>query len=186
MLSHGDNVTKVARQPPPPATADTLTPTTHAPAWRCPVPRPGKKTSPEAIGRVERQNKALEMRLAGFSQQQIADNLKVSKTTAHRYLMDALDAIPKENAVSVLRMELARLDTAQLALRSKVLKGDEKAINSTVRLMERRARYLNLDGALGDEKDNGEGLIAALAATVDKMYRMQNGEPDEAGAEPDE
>lgn len=112
------------------------------------MPRPGKKTSPPAIDRVKRQAKALEMREAGFTHQQIADHFGVSKTTAYRYITDALDDLIAEPAMNVLKYELARLDTMQLALRGRALKGDDKAISASLRIMERRAKYMNLDGAV--------------------------------------
>jgi hypothetical protein len=52
-----------------------------------------------------------------------------------------------EPADEVRKQELDRIDRLQVAVWNRALKGDDKAINTVLRLMERRARLLGLDAA---------------------------------------
>lgn len=70
-----------------------------------------------------------ESRRQGFTYQQIADNMEISVSTAHRYVRDGIVGIPAENAEAVRTLELDRLDLMQ---------------QQCFALFIRRARYLGL------------------------------------------
>lgn len=58
----------------------------------------------------EKRNKALEMRIAGKSQAEIAEELDVSSSSVSRYISQAVKDITRENAEEYLTIELGRLD----------------------------------------------------------------------------
>jgi len=128
-------------------------------------------TEAEHAEKVARQQKALDYRVTGMTYQQIADALGVTRPTAWKYVAAALDEVAKETfakAAQLRELELARLDhlqrEAERILRSKhvyvtqggkiVYDGEERlnddaptmqAINTVLRIMERRAKLLGLD-----------------------------------------
>lgn len=93
----------------------------------------------------EVENQALELRKRGYNYRQVAKALSISVGTAHKYIQRAIDRIPAENAEQVRNLELERIDKMLTGVWERATKGDTKAILATVRLMERRARYLGLD-----------------------------------------
>ena len=93
----------------------------------------------------EKENRALELRRAGFTLQRIADEVGYAdpsgaKKAIKRYY-DRLEAEANEFNRSE---ELERLDRLQVALWNRAIKGDEKAIRTVLRIMELRAKILGL------------------------------------------
>jgi hypothetical protein len=116
-----------------------------------------------------RELRALELRLAGASYAQVGMALGVNRSRAYRIVMRALDRLIREPAEQVRQLELARLDQlwveAYRVLRRQhpvisagkvVVHPDTgqpledpapvlSAIDTLLRIMERRARLLGLD-----------------------------------------
>lgn len=112
----------------------------------------GTKTNGSTIHAAERQRQALELRKAGASLQVIADRLGYAGPQgAHEAIRKGIAAIPFEAAEQVRAMELERCDRMQLGLYERATKGDEKAIDRVLRIMDRRAKLLGLDHAPKDE-----------------------------------
>lgn len=98
--------------------------------------------------RAELTVKAYELRKAGASMGVIAQRLNISKATVHKYINDTIKAYleeAKEAHSSILAMELARLDDMYFSIWTKARSGDAKAIDTALKIMERRARMLGLD-----------------------------------------
>ncbi|MEU3013354.1 helix-turn-helix domain-containing protein [Nocardia asteroides] len=120
---------------------------------------PGKdKHSPESIDRRAKMVTALQLRRGGAGYRAIADHLGVSISTAYSYVADALKEVTREPAESVLQIELDRLDDMMRAFYPKALRGDYKAADRVLRIMERRGRLTGLDAlaadrAKGDSRD---------------------------------
>lgn len=96
--------------------------------------------------RRERMAQALRLREDGASYRAIAARLEVSERQAWLDVTDALKEITREPAEEVLTLELARLDNLYLIAYAKARTEQEPAaINSALRVMERRARLLGLD-----------------------------------------
>ena len=94
----------------------------------------------------DRHLQALELRKAGCTYQQIAEQLGYANAKgAHKAVASALKATLREPADALRELELARLDTMLLALWRKVQAGDEHAIDRALKISERRARLLGLD-----------------------------------------
>ena len=92
--------------------------------------------------------KALDLRIAGATYRQIGKEFGVSYVQAYRDVTDLLAEESKraaEKADHLRRIELARCEKMTVALWPKVRDGDEKAVSTMVRVMERRAKLLGLD-----------------------------------------
>lgn len=102
---------------------------------------------------AERRAKAIQARLSGLDWQTIADRLGYSSPAAAcKDVSRALEQSRKaaQKAGEDLRaLELARLDRMQAALWPKVVKGDTRAADTVLRVMQRRARLSGLDSEQG-------------------------------------
>ena len=97
---------------------------------------------------VDKEIKVLELRRAGLTWSAIADQTGYADATgAYAAYKRAIKRVLDEPADEVRKQELDRIDRLQVAVWNRALKGDDKAINTVLRLMERRARLLGLDAA---------------------------------------
>lgn len=126
--------------------------------------------SPRLIDAAEKRAKALELRKAGATYDQIARQVGYAdRGGAYRAVATALKQITEEPAHEVRQLELERLDAMLLGLWPNARKGKEGAIDRALRIMERRAKLLGLDTPL---KADVGGLVSltdllAAAATTD-------------------
>jgi hypothetical protein len=136
---------------------------------------PANRRPAHQVPVTERRRAAVQLKIQGKSWQEIADLLGYdSKGSACGDVRRAL-----ENAVKALsipleeyrQLELDRLDVMQDALWPKVLEGDTRAIDTALRLMDRRARLLGLDAPTRTEGvltlDAIDASIAHLTAQID-------------------
>lgn len=104
-----------------------------------------KQPDPEVI---DREVRVLELRRAGLTWANIADQVGYADPTgAYAAYKRAVKRVLKEPVQEVLDQELDRLDRLQVAVWPRAMKGDDRAINTILRLMERRAKLLGLDAA---------------------------------------
>lgn len=116
--------------------------------------------------------KALELRRNGLSFRAIAEALGISKTQAHRLVIEALTEVREDNkkAADLLReLELERLDNYLAQLAPGIAKGDCAAIKTALSISERRAKLLGIDAPQRVEHSGAlaldtEGLLALLDA----------------------
>jgi hypothetical protein len=96
---------------------------------------------------AERRRLAIEMKLRGMTWQAIADSLgyRGGRAAVAVDVNRALEHIIKEPATELVNQEVARLDRMLEGLYPKATKGDARAADTVLRLMERRAKYLGLD-----------------------------------------
>lgn len=118
----------------------------------------GRATRPPHIAEdtiiMERRAKALSLRRAGVTYQQIATATGVSLETAYSDVQAELSALrlqTVEDATAVRELELRRLDDYTRALAPRAAQGDIAAITTLLRVQERRSRYLGLDAATKQE-----------------------------------
>lgn len=170
-------------------------------------PHPGEAERIQA-----RREKALALRKAGASYRMIAKELDVSVETAHSDVaaeLAALAEISHAHAEDVRALEIRRLDDLQVNITNILRSGaTPRAVDSAIRLSERRSKLLGLDapakkqvsgpdgqplGGVGisqqmiDERE--EFLIVKMGELVDNVVRRlreERGEaaPEEAGLEP--
>ena len=104
---------------------------------------PHSKNNPAT--QAERQRACYNLRLSGHSVRAIAEKLDIPRSTVQRLLDAEIDTIVTPGAEAVRKLELDRLDRWMLALENKILNGDTNAINSAIKVAERRAKYLGID-----------------------------------------
>jgi hypothetical protein len=106
-------------------------------------------TNPKNVSRrtIDAQ-RAVDLRIAGFSFDAIAEQLGVARETARRAVLETLDTVAYQNATHMRAQEGQRLDVMQRAVWADVLTGDVKAVNAAVRIMERRSRLFGLDAPI--------------------------------------
>lgn len=105
---------------------------------------PGSKRHLQAR---EHEEKALELRRAGYSYKEIGAQLGISRIGAYQCVMRVLAAYEsdiKENVPAVRRLELERCDAMTKALAKRVAKGDVKAILADLRVMDHRAKLTGI------------------------------------------
>lgn len=125
------------------------------------------KDTVQQVTTARKRAEALEYRLKGAGYNQIAEWMKCSSESARRYVDSAIDHIPKEPAEKVIEMELNRLDVMLFALDAAVSNGEQNAIQTALRIMERRARYLGLDAATKVEATGKDGApLPAISPVV--------------------
>lgn len=95
---------------------------------------------------VEKEIKVLELRRAGLTWQRIAEETGYADHTgAYAAYKRAIKRTQQQPADELREQELDRIDRLQLALWPKAMKGEYQAVNSIIRILERRAKLLGLD-----------------------------------------
>ena len=123
------------------------------------------KTSPQRLTNGERQLKALDLRIAGATYEQIAERLGYAgRAAAYRGVQAILKRREQEPADELRKMEGERLDRLQLGLWNQAANGDREAIDRLLRLMKRRADLFGLDAPAKIEQSGPGG--------GDIVYRM--------------
>lgn len=104
------------------------------------------RVTPMAIAQTRKRARALDLRLQGWSYREIAAELGWSSSKNSYYnVMKALDDTIAEPSAQVRAMELARLDVAMRPFMMRAAEGDADALNSVLKIMDRRTRLLGLD-----------------------------------------
>ena len=125
------------------------------------------KSSHVRILAAERRIKAFELRKAGATFKQIAEQLGCSEQHCHKVVTEELQRLNKHRAElgeEVTRMELERLDTMLLGLWQRAKKGDERAVDATLKIMARRAKLCGLDAPTKIEQTGDVTLSVILPA----------------------
>lgn len=96
----------------------------------------------------ERESRAVDLHKAGYTLERIAEQLGYADVSGAWRAIDRYYERIKAQADEHKRaVELERLDRLQVAVWNRALKGDDRAIATVLRLMERRAKLLGLDEA---------------------------------------
>jgi hypothetical protein len=155
------------------------------------------KVTPITLRTMDRAAKALEMKRDGATYDAIGKKLGITRQAAWKLIQNRFADIRKqteESAEDVRDQQLMRLDGFLFALRGKVKRGDPRAIDSALRIEDRRAKLLGLDapsrtevsgpdgGAIEIEDARGQ-LAEALArlAPQDEPEPGPSGDSDAAG-----
>ena len=97
------------------------------------------------VYRHARRAEAVTLAMAGLSYEKIGEELGISTSAAHALVTRTI-AETRNYAVDHLReLENARLDRMTTAIWNKVIEGDLKAVDSYLRIAERRAKLNGLD-----------------------------------------
>lgn len=105
-----------------------------------------KQRRPPSEENLEREARALQLRIAGASFEKIAQVLGMSnRSVAFKAYERALSRVHAENANQMREIGSARLDTLLTAVWGKAVKGDLAAVDRVLKIEERRARLFGLD-----------------------------------------
>ena len=116
-----------------------------------------------------KQTQALQLRAHGHNYRGIAKALGCSPDTAHRLVTAAIAAEREtisQAKADVVELELHRCDTYLQAIAKKVQSGDVRAVDTAMRVAERRARLLGLDASNG-QPDDGKPISRVEVAIID-------------------
>lgn len=141
---------------------------------RKPVPRRANGPSArQMVARAERQARAVAMRIAGKSSVEIGEALGVTRKTAWKLIVDAMEQRREEiaEAGDTLRaIETERCEEYIASLRPAALGGDPAAHRALLRWHERLAKLQALD--LQKEPSEGPQVVV-----IDSRYPWQREEP---------
>ena len=145
--------------------------------------RPGEsKASIRRIELAERRARALELRKAGATYDQIAQQAGYSsRANAYRDVMKAIKDITAEPAADVKTLELARLDAMLMGTWRPAITGNQGAIDRVIRIMDRRAKLLGLDAPVKTELDT-----SGITVVFDDALRFPPASGDETTDAPGE
>lgn len=136
---------------------------------------PGTQGRTDAAEDAARRVKAVTMRLAGMTYEQVAEQAGYSdKSAARQTVMRALERVEQQRVDDLRALENARLDRAQAAIWPKVIGGDIKAVDSFLRLSARRARMNGLDAPVSVTIN--PGTQAALTDALADLREIVLGE----------
>lgn len=108
---------------------------------------PGRrKTGKKAVESAEKQRRILELRKAGYTLDQIADELGYADASGvHHALTRTLERTVGEPAQELRALEADRLDEMWRKVWEKLDRGDVGVVETLIRLQARRAKLLGLD-----------------------------------------
>lgn len=107
-------------------------------------------------------NEALDHRLQGLTYREISKIMRISTSTAHAYITDALKEIPRANAEAVLTQQLERYDMLLSAFMPAALEGDTFAAQQCFAALAQISRLNGVESPV--LKDAAEGVQSQLAS----------------------
>lgn len=114
---------------------------------------------------------ALELRLSGLSYAEIAERLGYKdKSGAWRAVEGELKTTRRERAMEAVEIDLTRLDKLLNAVWPKAMEGDGTAIDRVLKVLERRAKYFDLDGRA--DSTAAELMAAQRLAYAEVLERL--------------
>ena len=136
--------------------------------------RNGAKTSPETAAAKVKAAKALELRMEGKTFAAIAEELGYAgKQGAYDAVKRSLDAITREPAQDLLKLDLERLDAMWGIHYLNAQAGDPQALASCMKIMERRARLLGLDAPTKIAETEADGSAKVEQPTIIKLVPVR-------------
>jgi transposase len=146
--------------------------------------RPGPKTPVSADSDRLRGVKAMQLRTAGLTYQQIADRLGCGAAAARDMVKRALARAERLEVKDLRELENTRLDQAQAAIWARVLRGDLAAMDRFLRISERRARLNGLDAPTAVNISLGvraemEQALAELSTVIEGEVEEQPDDGDD-------
>jgi hypothetical protein len=131
----------------------------------------------------EREQKAVDLNKAGYTLERIAEQLGYADVSGAWRAIDRYYERIKARADEHKRaVELERLDRLQVAVWNRALKGDDRAIATVLRLMERRAKLLGLDEAIKVQAqvvnyDGTRDIDGDIERIVNLLRRVDSSQP---------
>lgn len=137
----------------------------------------GETTGRRTAGRLARARRDEEfviLTAQGYSTRQVAERLGIGKSSVHRAFAKALASAPKARVEEMRQLQSEQIRQATNALQDKVERGDVRAVEALVKLLERQSRLFGLDapatavlavGPVGaaDFASTAAGLLSRIA-----------------------
>ena len=148
--------------------------------------RKTRLSSRQSIVVRQKGQQAIRLRLSGATIAQIATQLGyASEAGAYKAIMRELEQTAQdqgESTEAVRPLELKRLDQMQFPIWNQVVTGDQQAINTALRIQERRASLLGLDAPKQIEARIRIDVMSWNAALRDflEVYREYHRDAPEA------
>ncbi|MGY1946583.1 helix-turn-helix domain-containing protein [Nocardia asiatica] len=152
--------------------------------------------SPEKLAETQRnRNLALELRLAGKTQKQIAEETGWSKQRVSVYIRDAIKDITRENAEEYVEIMNQRFDAMLAGIWNDATHGDTWKIDRALAIEDQRARLLGLyktaelkavADAKGNVAEDASSMVSALVAAFDTYAQGKAQADPEDGDDTDE
>ena len=100
----------------------------------------------EKMSKLEKDHKALELRLAGNTYEDISTELGyATRSASYKAVARVLRGVEDTSIAELKELELRRLDVMQFSIWNAVESGDEDAIALALRISDRRSKMLGLD-----------------------------------------
>ena len=110
---------------------------------------------------AERRMRAVELAATGLDYSQIAAELGYShRSAARKAVVAVLQARIVEAADQLRELEVQRLDGLQRALWDRALAGEQRAVDSIVRIIQARVKLLGLDQHVNEPVSGGRRLVS--------------------------
>jgi predicted transcriptional regulator len=129
-------------------------------------------SNPKSPARTERAARAFALRKAGLSYRDIGAELGVSHVIVYRDVQAAIKAFideAREHHTQIMAIEAARLDDLQRVMWEQAAMGDRRAVDTVLKIMERRAKLLGLDTPVATKAVN-------VTLTPDELKAMSDDE----------
>lgn len=130
------------------------------------------KSEPDDLERAERRLRAVQLRSAGASYEEIGQMLGVAKTTAFndvKHYLNELDTEARHTARELRQLQALHLLRIQKGLANAAYAGNTRAADSAARIHDRLARLFGLDEPTTFKVEYGGIDIEALDAQIDQM-----------------
>lgn len=130
------------------------------------MPTNRRNNKPYSVARMKREERVkfyIDLVKAGYTYQQIADRINkingtnITRQAVHNSVKREIDKSREklyQEVKDVVFIEVERLNELFKSAYSKAKKGDEKSINSCLKIMERKAKLLGLDAPEKQEVEN--------------------------------
>lgn len=131
---------------------------------------------------VDKERQVLELRRAGATFDDIARTVGYSNSSgAWQAYNRALERTLVSAGSEELRIaELDRLDRLQRATWTKAMQGDVMSINTVLRIMDRRAKYLGLDAPIRQEITVETTDVSLIDREIARLIEMMETQDDTA------
>ena len=126
----------------------------------------------KSLSRIERAARAFALRKAGLSYRDIGIELGVNHVTVYKDVQASIKQFldeAREHHTQIMAIEAARLDDLQRVMWEQAAMGDRRAIETVLKIMERRAKLLGLDTPVATKAVN-------VTLTPDELATMSDDE----------
>lgn len=128
--------------------------------------------NPKSPTRTERAARAFALRKAGLSYRDIGLELGVHHATVYKDVQATIKMFldeAREHHTQIVAIEAARLDDLQRVMWEQAAMGDRRAVDTVLKIMERRAKLLGLDTPVATKAVN-------VTLTPDELKAMSDDE----------